>query len=233
MNFIASGSGYKIQLANQPGLYLTATTSGTDAIWAASSTSNYQLWSPAVTVVDVNTFIQETVWNYFIGKGFSKKQVAGIMGNVMQESGWNPLSRSSGSSYWGLVQLNSTLSSQLNTAYSNAGLNMSDYGYTVSKYQGAGAQNNIPINDLTIILSVQLNFIYGCTPTGGNWKTPLGASASIEESAEIFLTVFEGAVSTNPVAANKIIYYTPYLNKYYQGAEQRRNSAVVYYNKFA
>ncbi len=33
---------------------------------------------------------QEQTWNYFKGKGLSDAQVAGIMGNIQQESGFNP-----------------------------------------------------------------------------------------------------------------------------------------------
>lgn len=32
----------------------------------------------------------QRAWNYFIGKGFSEKQVAGIIGNFMEESAMNP-----------------------------------------------------------------------------------------------------------------------------------------------
>lgn len=46
INFIASGSNYKIQLANYPSYYLTVGASGNGAnvYWTASNGSSYQLW---------------------------------------------------------------------------------------------------------------------------------------------------------------------------------------------
>jgi len=183
---------------------------------------------------NTNSFIQRAVWNYFTGKGFSAEQVAGIMGNARQESSWNPLRRSSGSQFWGLFQLNSTLSQNLHNAYRDAGLDMTKYGYSVSTYWGVGAQNNIPINDLAKILSVQLDFVYGCRPTGSDWITRLLAATSAEEAAEIFLIFFEGAInnSNNPRAGDKILFYQPNTVRHYQEADKRRTAAKEYYNQF-
>lgn len=57
---------------------------------------------------------EEKVWNYFIGKGLNGKQTAGIMGNISQESGFDPENiqdpagrtkdPSSISAGWGLIQ---------------------------------------------------------------------------------------------------------------------------------
>lgn len=57
---------------------------------------------------------EEKVWNYFIAKGLSPEQVAGIMGNISQESGFDPLNiqdpggrtknPASISAGWGLIQ---------------------------------------------------------------------------------------------------------------------------------
>ncbi len=57
---------------------------------------------------------EEKVWNYFIDKGLSPEQVAGIMGNISQESGFDPMNiqnpggrtknPASISAGWGLIQ---------------------------------------------------------------------------------------------------------------------------------
>ncbi|MDN5688795.1 MAG: phage tail tip lysozyme, partial [Brachybacterium sp.] len=54
--------------------------------------------------------IEEKVWNYLRGAGYSEQQTAGVMGNIERESGFNPFiaqgsaSTPSTSSGWGLVQ---------------------------------------------------------------------------------------------------------------------------------
>lgn len=46
----------------------------------------------------------EKAYNYFIGRGLSPDQAAGIVGNLMQESGVNPLSSSGGGGTIGIAQ---------------------------------------------------------------------------------------------------------------------------------
>lgn len=56
----------------------------------------------------------QKIWNYFIGKGLTDKQAAGILGNLQQESGFNPLAiqnggqsknpSDAGGGGWGLIQ---------------------------------------------------------------------------------------------------------------------------------
>lgn len=57
---------------------------------------------------------QQKAWNFFIGEGLSEAATAGIMGNIMQESSFNPLEvqgggvsndpAAAGSGGWGIVQ---------------------------------------------------------------------------------------------------------------------------------
>lgn len=46
----------------------------------------------------------EKVWNFFIGKGLKPEQVAGIMGNMSQESGFNPKLHQVGGPAYGIIQ---------------------------------------------------------------------------------------------------------------------------------
>jgi len=58
--------------------------------------------------------IQQTVWNYLKGKGLNEKAIAGIMGNISQESSWNPTEIESGSGIgFGLCQWSFTRRTQL------------------------------------------------------------------------------------------------------------------------
>src|SRR5690625_3027034 len=58
----------------------------------------------------VGSNIQEKVWNYLRGAGYSEQQTAGVMGNIARESGFNPFIAEGSTSTpnlgsgWGLVQ---------------------------------------------------------------------------------------------------------------------------------
>lgn len=45
-------------------------------------------------------------WNFFAGKGLKPHQIAGILGNIQQESGFNPLAIGDGGAAFGLAQHN-------------------------------------------------------------------------------------------------------------------------------
>ena len=47
---------------------------------------------------------KEKIWNYLIGKGLNNIQVAGIMGNIKQESGFDPNALNPGSKAYGIAQ---------------------------------------------------------------------------------------------------------------------------------
>jgi len=181
--------------------------------------------------MDANLFIQTTVWNFFIDKGFSAEQTAGIMGNAWAESKWNPLARSSGRSYWGLFQINKNEAVKLENAYRENGLDINKYGYNSKTYQAPGEQYNIPRNDLAKILEIQLEFIYNdCKPTGSNWIPRLSTAKSVGEATEVFLVLFEGAVSNTKNSETQLKYYS--VGKYYQGAQSRRTQAQTYFEMF-
>lgn len=50
--------------------------------------------------------VQSEVWNFFAGKGLKSHQIAGIMGNISAESGFNPLAIGDNGSAFGLFQHN-------------------------------------------------------------------------------------------------------------------------------
>ena len=176
--------------------------------------------------------IKKIVWDYFRNKKFTKKQVAGIMGNVKQESDFHPLLRDNESQYWGLFQISRKLSVQLEKKYEKADLNMKKYGYNVSTYQTANGKKKIPKKDLPKILKCQLDFIYDCKPTEQKWIKPLKKAKSVEEATEIFLVKFEGATSDKTTEENRINYYSYKIGKYYQETAKRRKYAKEIYKKY-
>lgn len=59
-----------------------------------------------VTPVDISTNeVVEICWNFFLDKGLSKEQTAGILGNIKEESDFRFQVTSSGGMYFGLFQL--------------------------------------------------------------------------------------------------------------------------------
>ena len=174
--------------------------------------------------------LQTYVWDFFTERGFSDIQAAGIMGNIMQESSWNPLCLGVGSSFWGLFQLNEELALELESLYRDVGLDMALYGYNVSKYQAIGAEKYIPFGDLMPILETQLWFVYNkCKPTGSDWESVLRTANTTNEAAEMFLVLFEGARGSK-VSENLLLYYR--AGGYFQDAEKRRNHVAYYYDMF-
>ena len=177
-------------------------------------------------------FIEATVWNFFIGKGFTEQQVAGIMGNVEKESTWNPLAHSKDKSYWGLFQIDTTQTKKLYKLYREADLDKSIYDYNNNTYWAIDSKYSIPRVDLMEILKIQLNFVYDkCVPASNVWKEKLRGADKPEKASEAFQVFFEGNTSTH-TDANKILYYHGGNNStlYYGGAAERRTASRTYYN---
>ena len=207
--------------------------------WQASNSTALITKNSTANDLNAKDYIQITVWHFFnVQHRFSKEQTAGIMGNIFQESSWNPLRRRSSSQYWGLFQLSSNLANELHNLYRNSGLDMARYGYNVSTFHGIGAEANIPRGDLTTILSIQLSFARNERPTARDWETPLRNASSYMEAAEVFLVDFLGAITPHGDTNedNRIIYYdmsNHRLNgRRFQEARQRREHAETYFNQF-
>jgi hypothetical protein len=176
--------------------------------------------------------VQTITWIFFRQKGFSNEQVCGIMGNVSQESNWQPLLRGKNSQYWGLVQVGKDLSFGLQDKYRESGLNITLYGYNVSTYQGNNIYGTIPESDLMKIIEVQLPYIYYCRPTGYDWIPELKKAATVNLAAETFLVRFEGANNGREIDSNLIKYYEPRIGHYFQETGKRRDYAQGHYNYY-
>lgn len=181
-----------------------------------------------------NLFVQKAIWDFFKEKQFTDEQVAGIMGNAMQESTFNPLRRGSGP-YWGLFQLNKEASLELEKRYKEAGLDMDRYGYNVDDHQGIGEEEDIPRADLELILEIQLTFVDESEPAFRDWKSALKTASTVYESAENFLVNFEYADTDERVPKNQLLYYKYDAEKptYFQDAKARREYAKICYERFS
>lgn len=165
--------------------------------------------------------IAEKIWNYFVDKGFTDGQIAGIIGNGMAESGLTP-TRSTTGSYWGLFQWGPRRP-QLWQKMEEAGLGK----YTSSEYWHAGAEELIPEADLDAILTVELDFLMG--PDDISWIDAIKETNDPETAAEIFLTTFERAIGGD----DPIRLYAPYMGLLYQGTTARRNFAKEVYDEYS
>lgn len=166
--------------------------------------------------------ITEKVWNYYISKGFTDAQVAGILGNIRAETDVQP-TRASGPVYWGFFQMKDERKAGLFQKIAEADLSK----YTSSEYWPNGAWKNIPANDLDRLIEVELEYAYN--EKSRNWKEEIKKQNTPEAAAEVFLTLFERAVN----GKDEILYYAPFKGLKYQGAVRRRNYAKEYYDKYA
>ncbi len=131
---------------------------------------------------------EEKVWNYFIGKGLTVNQVAGIMGNISRESGFNPENSQVGpdtkdpaifgfgvgvGKAWGLIQW-------------DAG------GRAINYAKQAGITS--PIH----LLETQLDLVWwhmnNSSPTGySNMLPKLKETTTLEKATEVYEVLMEGA----------------------------------------
>lgn len=165
--------------------------------------------------------VKEKIWNYFIDKGFSDAQVAGIVGNGMAESGLTP-TRSTTGSYWGIFQWGPRRP-DLWAIMEQEGLGQ----YTGPEYWHAGAENDIPEADLDHIITVELDFLM--SPVDDAWVDAIKEANTPELAAEIFLTTFERAINGN----DPITLYAPYMGLLYQGTTARRNFARETFDEYS
>ncbi len=165
--------------------------------------------------------VAEKIWNYFVDKGFTDGQIAGIIGNGMAESGLTP-TRSVDGSYWGIFQWGPRRP-QLWQKMEEARLGK----YLSPEYWGAGAEEMIPEADLDAILTVELDFLMG--PDDISWIDAIKETNDPETAAEIFLVTFERAVGGN----DPITLYPPYMGLLYQGTTARRKFAREAYDEYS
>src|SRR5690625_3681667 len=80
------------------------------SLLSSSDTCNDTTQAPGGPDEVVGANIEEKVWNYLRGAGYSEEQTAGVMGNIQRESGFNPFIAEGSTSTpslgagWGLVQ---------------------------------------------------------------------------------------------------------------------------------
>ncbi len=139
----------------------------------------------------------EKAFHYFVDKGLTPIQSAGILGNLRQESGVNPLSQQDGSS--GV------------TPKDGVGFGIAQWTYTdrQAPLVALAQARNTPVGSL----GVQLDYVWKEMSTNrGSTLPDIKKATTVEDAATIFEKDFEGA--GKPVMANRIKYANEVLARY-------------------
>ncbi len=181
---------------------------------------------------------QAKVWNYFVtanipGVSDNAAVIAGIMGNLQQESGFNPFDKTG--IYYGIYQ---TDNPELISSIESAGYS-SYWGSSLDSIPTDVNDNALKI-ELDILISTDrfmkfTNYLDWVSHTSG----PEGARSY----AELFLVEIERAVGgSSPLEdsrvqsyVNEILYpgMSQYQNKPYQETNKRRDYAEQFFNTYA
>lgn len=148
------------------------------------------------------------MWNYFIDKGLTNEQAAGILGNIQQESGFSPFRQETSQAWpgggYGIVQwtagrrtaivdrMQQNLGGDFSTYYS------SQYGGAVSKDKGY-VPDGVPVEVNDKFLTFELDYLYEESTTrkvrsgygsGTEWDS-IKASKTVREASDVWLYSFE------------------------------------------
>ncbi len=180
------------------------------------------------------------VWNYFVtanipGVSDNAAVIAGIMGNLQQESGFNPFSHDSGSSYYGLFQ---TDNSGILAAMDAAG---------ISAYYGQ-EYTNVPTDVNDNALKTELDLLVAWDRFSDfvghlDWVSHTTGVEGARSYAELFLVTVEIAVNGNsPLEDPRVIAYVDEVKyrslpagtyRNYQETNKRRDYAEQFFNTYA
>ena len=159
--------------------------------------------------------IEEKVWNYLRGAGYSEQQTAGVMGNIERESGFNPFIAQGGTgipsvtSGWGLVQWTADRHAKVRDAV------IAELGEEF--YIAAPTMEQLPAamsaEDVDAMVLFQLGYIIdeleGAEKAAG---AHLAATTTVAEATRSFESKYEraGVVAIEERIANAEAFYQQY-----------------------
>lgn len=201
------------------------------------------------SVLSGNT-IEEKIWNYFVQAGIpgvsdDAAVIAGIMGNLYTESGYNPFMRGSNLKYralWMLMdsyngkQYASKLASDINSAV--GGNYWKFYGWwgSIDDADKKLASAGVPQSAIDTAITMELDYLTKSEEYKSDWdgfvnnfdwvtnKTPSGYS-------DLFLVKVERAVNGGSPIADPGV--RSHVKGSYQGSAKRRAAAEDVYNRLA
>lgn len=178
------------------------------------------------------------IWNYFVSAGINgisnnPAAIAGIMGNLMAESGYNPFAVSRSGTYYGLYQTNS---SSMIAAVNTLG----------NYWKSTNAPEDVNDSAIEIELDYLINDKFVSekrfkTYVNSALNNNISNSANgAEIYAELFMVAVERAVGgTEPLTSTEAknlsnsLGLNQYTNRGWQHTSRRRNYAAEVYNKYA
>lgn len=132
---------------------------------------------------------KEKIWNYLVNKiGLNDIQAAGVMGNIQQESGFDPEATNPDSGAYGIVQW---------------------FAGRKTALQDFAKQKNLPASDLGVQLEYLKKELDG-DYYGKRVLAPLKAAKTIEESTEVWLRHFEIPCSTEDCYSKEMDLRVPF-----------------------
>jgi len=150
----------------------------------------------------------EKVWNFLISKGLNNVQAAGIMGNLQEESGFNPAATNSSSGAFGIVQW-------------------------LPKEKLANHQQEAGIEGDSNTLGVQLGVMWWEATNAG--KSPTGYSKVIIEEIKNLESTFKDPAgnldTTGYLKAVRLYWHQYYEGSLGQGDAKRDAHALAWLNK--
>ncbi|MDN5688349.1 MAG: phage tail tip lysozyme [Brachybacterium sp.] len=159
--------------------------------------------------------IEEKVWNYLRGAGYSEQQTAGVMGNIERESGFNPFiaqgsaSTPSTSSGWGLVQWTAGRHAKVRDAVvSELGKQFYVAAPTLAQLPASMTQEDI--DEMVLFqMGYIINELEGVEKAAGDH---LAATSTIEEATRSFESKYEraGISAIDERIANAKAFYQRY-----------------------
>lgn len=151
------------------------------------------------------------MWNYFVGKGLSNEQAAGILGNIQEESGFSPF-RQEGAASWpsggyGIVQWTASRRIEI-VAKMNSSIPQLMEKYYSAKYGGATSPSKGYVPDGVEVeandqfLTFELDYLYQESttrkvrsgigaPSGVTEWEAIKAAKTLREASDIWLKSFE------------------------------------------
>lgn len=172
------------------------------------------------------------IWNYFVsanipGLSNNASVIAGIMGNMQQESGFDPYKKSDNNKYYGLIQWSKTEFPELIDQITALG----DYWNTPKETSKAPTDINdqalkIELDYLTSMPRFQ-NFLNDLSKTDN-----VNGEAGAESYSDLFEVIVEKAVGGSDTIKDS---YAQQIaeSSHYQDAKTRRENAVAIYKKYS
>lgn len=195
MNVIATDVDYQFYAAN-------------DILYYDPNSGVHCITTSGTTTVQGTDNIAK-MWNYFIGKGLTDYQAAGILGNIEVESGFSPFRHQVGMAWpsggYGIVQWDGSRREAVTSVISNTLGPETFRTYYSIEYGGATTKENgyVPSNvDVAIndqFLSVELDFLYQEATTrqvragygsGTEWDS-ISAAKDVRAASDVWLYSFE------------------------------------------